>query len=210
MSGQVDVSGITAVAQDYLKAIWSASEWGDPPITSAALAARFGTSAPNVTDTLRRLAGQGLVHYQPYRPVVLTEAGERFAVQMVRRHRLIETFLARHLGYAWHEVHDEAEALEHAVSETFLTRIDVLLDHPTHDPHGDPIPALDGTLPPTVGAVLEGLAPGRYLVTRVSDADPDVLEALERLGVSPGGAIHYPGNAEWGAAAGAVRVRPLT
>ena len=120
----MDVDTITPVAQDYLKAIWTATEWGGAPITTGALASRFGTSAANVTDTVRRLAAQGLVEYTPYRPVQLTEDGAAYAVAMVRRHRLIETFLVTALGYGWDEVHTEAERLEHAVSDTLVERID--------------------------------------------------------------------------------------
>lgn len=183
----VEVGDLTAVAQDYVKVIWTATEWDEPPITTSGLATRLGTSAPNVSETLRRLAGQGLVSYEPYRPVSLTAAGERLALAMVRRHRLIETFLAQVLGYAWDEVHDEAERLEHAVSEDLLGRIDALLGHPTHDPHGHQIPAADGSLPPGVGVErLSEAGPGRYRVVHVSDADPAVLAELEALGVAPG------------------------
>ena len=133
------VDALSSVAQDYLKVIWSATEWGDPPITTKALAARLGTTPANVSETLRRLDSQGLVHYEPYRPARLSASGRRLALAMVRRHRLLEAFLAGMVGYSWDEVHDEAERLEHAVSDDFLDRIDALLGFPTHDPHGDPI-----------------------------------------------------------------------
>ncbi|MDN5770546.1 MAG: metal-dependent transcriptional regulator, partial [Microlunatus sp.] len=142
----VRVEEITTVAQDYLKVIWSATEWGGPAITTKDLAARFGTSQANVSETVKRLAGQNLVDYQPYKPVVLTPRGTVLALAMVRRHRLVETFLVTVLGYEWEEVHDEAERLEHAVSDTLIARIDQRLGHPTSDPHGDPIPAADGTV----------------------------------------------------------------
>ena len=131
---------ITPVAQDYLKAIWSATEWGDAPLSTKSLAARMGTTAPNVTETVKRLAAQGLVEYQPYKPVTLTGKGCEHAIAMVRRHRLLESFLAASLGYSWDEVHAEAERLEHAASDELIERIDQMLGHPTHDPHGDPIP----------------------------------------------------------------------
>ena len=181
------VDALTPVAQDYLKVIWAATEWGDPPITTKGLAARFGTTQANVSETVRRLASQGLVDYEPYRPVVLTERGIRLAMAMVRRHRLIECFLAGVLGYGWDEVHDEAERLEHAVTDDFLTRIDRLLDHPRFDPHGDPIPSADGKLPTAAPAILLADAgPGWHLVARVSDADPDVLARLRSRGLVPG------------------------
>lgn len=186
----VDVDSISTVAQDYLKAIWTAVEWGDPPITTKALAARFGTSPANVTDTMRRLAAQDLVEYQPYKSVQLTATGMQLAVAMVRRHRLIETFLVTILGYGWDEIHDEAERLEHAASDELINRIDALLGHPTADPHGDPIPGSDGRMETIDGAVrLSESAPGRHLVRRVSDSDPDDLEAATALGITPGSII---------------------
>ncbi|WP_417219812.1 metal-dependent transcriptional regulator [Arthrobacter sp.] len=181
---------ITRVAEDFLKAIWSATEWGGAPITGKALAERFGTTAANVSDTIRRLTAQGLVSHEPYKPVRLTAAGERHAVAMVRKHRLIESFLVRTLGYSWEEVHDEAENLEHAVSETMIERIDTLLGHPERDPHGDPIPAADGTSPHPEHAVnLPDAGPGRYEVTRISDDDPAVLRLLADQGLGPGSVI---------------------
>jgi len=180
------VGDLTPVAQDYIKVIWSATEWGEPPITTKGLARRFSTSAPNVSDTMRRLASQGLVSYQPYRPVTLTERGSQLAVAMVRRHRLIEAFLAGVLGYAWHEVHEEAERLEHAVSEDFLERVDRLLGHPQFDPHGDPIPGPAAARKPPSDAVRLSDAPaGRYRVVRVSDARREPLARLGRHGIVP-------------------------
>lgn len=181
---------ISRVAEDFLKAIWSATEWGGAPITGKALAERFGTTAANVSDTIRRLTAQGLVSHEPYKPVRLTAAGERHAVAMVRKHRLIESFLVRTLGYSWEEVHDEAENLEHAVSETMIERIDSLLGHPERDPHGDPIPAADGTSPHPEHAVnLPEAGPGHYEVTRISDDDPAVLRLLAGHGLGPGSVI---------------------
>ncbi|MCU1526535.1 MAG: metal-dependent transcriptional regulator [Frondihabitans sp.] len=188
--GGVDIDSITPVAQDYVKAIWAATEWGDPPITTKALASRFGTTAANVTDTMKRLAAQGLVAYEPYRPVVLTATGTRFAVAMVRRHRLLETFLVTALNYGWDEVHDEAERLEHAATERLIDRIDALLGHPATDPHGDPIPDASGRAPAPTGAVrLAGAGAGRHLVRRVSDADPGTLAEAAGLGIVPGAHI---------------------
>lgn len=180
------VEHLTRVAQDYLKVIWSAVEWGDPPIATKALAERFGTTTANVSETMRRLAAQGLVVYVPYKPVRLTRQGEMLAVAMIRRHRLIETFLAHTLGYTWDEVHDEAERLEHAVSDTFLARIDTLLRRPRFDPHGDQIPLPDGGLvAPRVGARLAQATPGHYRVVRVADDDGDLLARLAARGLVP-------------------------
>lgn len=186
----VDIESISPVAQDYLKVIWSATEWGDSPITSKALAERFGTTAANITDTVKRLAAQGLVRYEPYKPVELTEAGERAAIQMVRRHRLIESFLVTTLGYGWDEVHNEAERLEHAATDLLIDRIDALLGHPVADPHGDPIPSRTGTTSvPGDASRLSAATPGDYIVTRISDDDPDRLALFSEYGLAPGTAV---------------------
>ncbi|GHG50804.1 DtxR family transcriptional regulator [Flavimobilis marinus] len=170
---------LTPVAEDYLKVVWSAQEWSDEPVTTKALAARLGVGASTVSETVRRLAAQGLLVHERYGKVTLTDAGRAQALRMVRRHRLLETFLVAQLGYGWDEVHDEAEVLEHAVSDTFLDRLDRALGHPTRDPHGDPIPAADGTVATPDARPLADLPPrtgGR--VARISDADPDVLRYL--------------------------------
>lgn len=186
----VDVGGLSTVAQDYVKAIWSAIEWGEPPITTKALAVRFGTSAANVTETMRRLAAQGLVNYQPYKSVELTDIGKNLAVAMVRRHRLIETFLVTTLGYNWNEIHDEADRLEHAASDLLISRIDSLLGHPAVDPHGDPIPTSDGQTHTIIGAFrLSDAGVGPHRVHRISDAEPRNLEAAAALGLTPGARV---------------------
>ena len=224
MSEAVRVEDITAVAQDYLKVIWSASEWGAPPISSKALAERFGTTAANVSETMKRLAAQGLVDYQPYQPVVLTSRGTALAVAMVRRHRLVETFLVTVLGYDWDEVHDEAERLEHAVSDTMIARIDRLLGHPGADPHGDPIPSADGAVTRPVDTVrLCDATPGRYRVVRVSDADPGQLGRLLADGIAPAATVQVEpgrtgepvvigptGSELTSAQTAALRVRPIS
>ncbi|MDN5767268.1 MAG: metal-dependent transcriptional regulator [Humibacillus sp.] len=186
----MSVDEITPVAQDYLKVIWSATEWGAPPIGTKELALRFGTTAANVSETVKRLAAQRLVEHQPYKPVVLTPRGTDLALAMVRRHRLVESFLVETLGYDWDEVHDEAERLEHAVSDTMIDRIDRLLGHPVADPHGDPIPAADGTVARPAGTVnLSEAGAGAFTVVRISDADPACLGRLLALEVLPGAAI---------------------
>ncbi len=181
------VDDLTPIAQDYLKVIWSAIEWGDPPISTKGLAARFATTQANVSETMRRLDGQGLVTYQPYKPVTLTPLGESLAVAMVRRHRLLETYLAQELNYGWEEVHEEAERLEHAVSDEFLDRIDHLLGHPRMDPHGDPIPGPNGDWTTQADAIkLSKAEPGQYRVVRVADTDPEQLSRLRRVHLGPG------------------------
>jgi DtxR family transcriptional regulator, Mn-dependent transcriptional regulator len=178
------VDAASDTAQDYLKAVWNAQEWSPGPVTTSWLAARLGVGAPTVSETVARLADRGWLRHEPYRGVHLTAAGRAIAVQVVRRHRLIETWLVERLGYAWDEVHEEAEHLEHAVSDLFVERVDAALGHPVRDPHGDPIPAADGTVvrPPTV--LLADLADGeRGRVVRVDDRDPQVLRECAACGI---------------------------
>jgi DtxR family Mn-dependent transcriptional regulator len=180
------VSELSTVAQDYLKVIWSATEWSEDPITVKQLAERMGVRAATISDGIRRLADQGMLVHEPYGGIELTDTGRRHAVMMVRRHRLIETFLVEELGYGWDEVHDEAEVLEHAVSDGLIDRIDRRLGYPSRDPHGDPIPSRDGTphLPDAVPLVTA--RPGTALVvSRISDADPAVLRYLAERGIRP-------------------------
>ncbi|MFC8732686.1 metal-dependent transcriptional regulator [Luteimicrobium sp. NPDC057192] len=175
---------LTSVAQDYLKVIWTAQEWSADPVTTKLVADRMGVGASTVSETVRRLGSQGLVEHARYGSIELTPEGRRHALAMVRRHRLIETFLVETLGYGWDEVHDEAEVLEHAVSDGLVARIDALLGHPERDPHGDPIPRVDGTVPRPGAVSLAELAAGDHgRVARISDADPDVLRYLDELGI---------------------------
>ena len=176
---------LTSVAQDYLKVIWTCQEWSVEKVSTKMLAERLGVSASTASESIRKLADQGLVNHEKYGAVTLTETGRRAALAMVRRHRLMETFLVRELGYGWDEVHDEAEILEHAVSDRMLDRIDAKLGHPTRDPHGDPIPAADGRVatPPArqLSACVDGDA---GTVARISDADPEMLRYLASVGIS--------------------------
>lgn len=175
---------LTSVAQDYLKAVWSAREWSDAKVTSKQLADRLGVGASTVSETVRRLCDQGLLDHAPYGAVELTEQGRELALQMVRRHRLLETFLVSELGYGWDEVHDEAEVLEHAVSDLLVERLDARLGRPRRDPHGDPIPAPDGTVVRPQAVPLSEMATGEAgVVVRISDADPEALRYLDELGL---------------------------
>ncbi|WP_311836063.1 metal-dependent transcriptional regulator [Cellulomonas fimi] len=178
-----DPADLTAVTQDYLKVIWTAREWSDDPVTTKMLAERLGVGAPTVSETVRRLRDQGLVEHAPYGRIELTAAGRAHAVAMVRRHRLIETFLVQELGYGWDEVHDEAEVLEHAASDLMIERIDARLGRPTRDPHGDPIPTADGQVPSPPARPLAEVGPGEWVVARVSDADPEVLRFCAAAGI---------------------------
>lgn len=178
------VSDLSSVAQDYLKIIWSATEWSDDPVTVKQLSERMGVRAATVSDGVRRLAEQGLVAHERYGGVELTDLGRRHAVAMVRRHRLIETFLVEELGYGWDEVHDEAEVLEHAVSDELVERLDRRLGYPARDPHGDPIPTADGTPRRPEAVPLLDAETGRPVtVVRISDADPAVLRYLGDRGI---------------------------
>jgi DtxR family Mn-dependent transcriptional regulator len=177
-------TGLSAVAQDYLKVVWSAQEWSDEPVTTKRVAERMGVGASTVSEQVRRMTAQGLLEHARYGAIELTDDGRRHAIAMVRRHRLIETFLVETLGYGWDEVHDEAEVLEHAVSDGLVERIDLLLGHPERDPHGDPIPSPDGTVARPGAVSLVALGAGDHgRVARISDADPEVLRYLTELGL---------------------------
>jgi DtxR family transcriptional regulator, Mn-dependent transcriptional regulator len=176
---------LTTVAQDYLKVIWTAQEWSLEKVSTKMLAEKIGVSASTASESIRKLADQGLVDHEKYGAVTLTAAGRRAALAMVRRHRLMETFLVRELGYSWDEVHDEAEVLEHAVSDRMLDRIDAKLGHPTRDPHGDPIPAADGQVPTPNARQLSVCKDGDAgTVARISDADPEMLRYFDSVGIS--------------------------
>lgn len=165
--------------EDYVKVIYSFTEWQDKPITSTQLAQRLGVANSSVSEMVRKLKDQGLVDHQPYSAITLTSDGVRLALSMVRRHRLIETFLVRELGYRWDEVHDEAELLEHAVSDTFIERMAAKLGNPARDPHGDPIPSADGSVQVPEAHRMSELDDGHTgLITRISDENPELLRYL--------------------------------
>lgn len=170
--------------QNYLKVIWSLEEWSDAPITNSAIADAAGVRLSTVSDALRKLADNQLIDHAPYGAVTLTEEGRELAVLMTRRHRLIETFLVRMLEYQWDEVHDEADRLEHAVSDELVNRIDRVLGHPTRDPHGDPIPSADGLVHrPEAVLLSEAPAPCLVRVERISDAEPAMLQFFAARGI---------------------------
>lgn len=181
---------------DYLKTIYAHTEWQDAPITPSVLAGALGVAPSSVTEMVKKLRSAGLVSHQPYGAIRLTPGGLTRALDMVRRHRLIETWLVSAHGYAWHEVHDEAEVLEHAISDRLLDSIDSQLGRPRFDPHGDAIPDADGTIE-RVPFVLLGDAPDGHdgRVLRVSDRDPDLLCTLEEHGVTVGRRVRIDGAA---------------
>jgi DtxR family Mn-dependent transcriptional regulator len=184
----------TPAAEDYLKTIYAHTEWQPEPITPKVLADRLGIAPSSVTEMVKKLAAGGFIAHVPYGPLTLTPAGRQRATAVVRRHRLIETWLVRELGYTWDEVHDEAEVLEHAISDRLLEAIDAHLGHPTSDPHGDLIPAVDGTTVRVGSVLLADVTPGHTgTVLRVSDRDPDILRSLADAGIGPGSSLTVTG-----------------
>jgi DtxR family Mn-dependent transcriptional regulator len=178
-------AGLSAVAQDYLKVIWNAQEWSVDKVSTKMLAEKLGVSASTASESIRKLAEQGLVDHEKYGAVTLTESGRRAALAMVRRHRLLEAFLVKELGYSWDEVHDEAEVLEHAVSDRLVARIDAKLGFPQRDPHGDPIPGSDGQVPTPPARQLWSCADGETgVVARISDKDPEMLRYFDSIGIN--------------------------
>lgn len=174
-------------ADDYLKTVFAHTEWQDAAITPSQLAAKLGIAPSSVTEMVKKLAASGLVSHVPYGAVRLTDAGEARALQMVRRHRLIETWLVQEFDYAWDEVHDEAEVLEHTISERLLEGIDARLGHPRFDPHGDAIPDAAGTVVREPFVLLASADIGHTgRVLRVSDVDPQLLREIEASGLGVG------------------------
>ncbi|HLT59874.1 MAG TPA: metal-dependent transcriptional regulator [Microlunatus sp.] len=174
------VADLSLMAQDYLKLIWKCQEWSDDPVSTNALAGRLGVSASTVSGNIKKLASQGLIDHTPYGAIQLSHDGHAAAVQMVRRHRLLETYLVVRLGYGWDEVHDEAENLEHSVSQKFIDRIDADLGHPSRDPHGDPIPDAAGEVVRPAARQLSDVEPGDCgYIARILDDDAELLRYLD-------------------------------
>ena len=186
MNATADHEPLTRSVEDYLKAIYRLSPEGRPASTSD-IAHLLELSAPSVSGMVKRLSELGLLEHIPYRGVQLTDAGRRAALRMVRRHRLIEAYLVEFLGYSWDAVHAEAERLEHAVSDTLVERMAVALGHPAVDPHGDPIPAVDGSIHELACTALAEVAVGETVaIRRVDERDPERLRYLGALGLVPG------------------------
>lgn len=187
MAAKTNAPGIdSSSVQDYVKTIYALSEWHNEPVTASRLAVRLSVANSSVSEMIRKLAELGLVDHKPYRPVELTADGRRLALAMVRRHRLLETFLVQDLGYRWDEVHDEAELLEHTVSDTFIDRLDARLGFPAVDPHGDPIPTAAGSISLPDALPLDSFDDGHSgRVTRISDENPQLLRflAAEEVGI---------------------------
>ena len=172
--------------EDYLKAIFLLQAKGQPASTSA-IAELLELSAPSVSGMIKRLSDQGLIEHAPYKGVVLTASGRRVALRMLRRHRIIEAYLVGFLGYSWDTVHDEAERLEHAVSEVLIERMATALGNPRFDPHGDPIPDQNGAMDELVYTPLADIPTGETAeIRRVATSQAERLRYLEHSGLTPG------------------------
>jgi DtxR family Mn-dependent transcriptional regulator len=177
----------TAAVEDYAKAIFSLQARTGEPVTTTALAKRLGITPGSVSAMLKKLGELGLIEHAPYRGVTLTPAGRSLALEVIRHHRLLESFLSQALGMSWDRVHAEAEVLEHVLSEELEQLIADKLGHPTVDPHGDPIPTAALELDEPLTRSVESLSPGdRGIFVRVSDSDPAMLRYLADCGISPG------------------------
>ncbi len=173
--------------EDYLKTIYMLAE-EESPVSTSRIAEARDVKPASVTSMLQRLAKLNLVHYEKHRGVSLTDTGEKVALEVIRHHRLLELYLIEALGFSWDEVHEQADALEHVISEKLEERIAAFLGHPTTDPHGDPIPAKDGTIVVADMQPLASLSPGAQgqVARIVDDANSEMLRYLAELGLTPG------------------------
>ena len=186
MPPQIVRQSITRSVEDYLKAILLLEAKGQPALTSD-IAEQLTLSAPSVSGMIKRLSDQDLIEHAPYRGVVLTSSGRRVALRMLRRHRIIEAYLVGFLGYALDTVHDEAERLEHAVSEVLIERMATALGNPRFDPHGDPIPDQNGAMDELVYTPLAEIPTGETAeIRRVATSQAERLRYLEHSGLTPG------------------------
>lgn len=184
MSGDIPI--LSRSVEDYLKVIYALSEQGEAASTSN-IASTLDVQPASVSGMVKRLAESGYVEHAPYRGVRLTDSGTREALRIVRRHRVLETYLSKRLGYSWDDVHDEAERLEHAASEKLIDRMAAALEDPRHDPHGAPIPTRSGDVEVTVHPTLAEAEVGHAIYIRaVQDDDSDRLRYLEARGLLPG------------------------
>ncbi|MFB6086816.1 MAG: metal-dependent transcriptional regulator [Halodesulfurarchaeum sp.] len=178
---------LSDVMEDYLKTIFRLQETTEPPIAPSQIGDRLGVTTPTVTSMMETLEERGLVSREKYAGVELTEEGETVALEILRHHRLLEAYLDEHLDYAWSEVHEEAEVLEHHISEEFESRVAEVLDHPATDPHGDPIPGMDlEPIADDTTPLSRFEAGSRVRVCRVRDSEPEILSHLAEIGIEPG------------------------
>ena len=180
---------LSQAVEDYLKTIYKLQDRSDTVSTSD-IARSMDVSSASVTNMVKRLAQLNLVEYESYRGVSLTDTGEKVALEIIRHHRLLELYLREVMGYSWDKVHEEAEHLEHHISEEFEDKLDELLGYPTHDPHGDPIPTREGEIADVTTDPLADVQPGQSVrIQRVSDRDPEMLSYLEEIGLLPGTSV---------------------
>jgi DtxR family Mn-dependent transcriptional regulator len=178
---------VSSAIEDYAKAIYALQDRGSDSVSTTAIAERLGVTAASASGMVKRLGELGLVDHAPYRGVTLTDEGRRVALEVMRHHRLLELYLVKSLGVPWDRVHAEAEVLEHVLSEELEELIAAQLGHPTHDPHGDPIPTRDLEMEDSPTQSLQSLEPGaRGMFARVSDSEPDMLRFLAERGIAPG------------------------
>ena len=183
------VTDLPERTQDYLKELFDHEERNgvDLPLALGDLAAALNQKLPTASEAVKRLAAKELVVHERYRGVTLTELGRDLSRQVARRHRLLETFLVETLGYTWDEVHDEADVLEHACTDRFIARLDAHLNHPTRDPHGDPIPRADGSTDPLSARTLAEVTVGqKVIMEQVNDDDSELLRFLAAQNMRPG------------------------
>jgi DtxR family Mn-dependent transcriptional regulator len=187
MGGQEQAAGRTSAIEDYAKAIYALEQRERDMVTTNALAERLGVTPASASGMVKRLSELGLVEHRPYRGVALTDDGRRVALEVMRHHRLLELYLVESLGVPWDRVHQEAEVLEHVLSEELEELIAAKLGDPTHDPHGDPIPTRELTIEERETSSMQSLQAGdRGTFTRVSDSDPEMLRFLADHGIAPG------------------------
>lgn len=181
---------MTHSEENYIKGIYHLSEAGTGSVSTTTLATHMETKPSSVTDMIKRLAGKELVNYKKYQGVRLTEQGQLKALQIIRKHRLWETFLVEKLDFNWDEVHEVAEQLEHIKSDMLVDRLDALLDYPDYDPHGDPIPDKDGAFKTRDKKLLANLGPGRSgQCVGVVDSSAAYLKYLDKHGIALGDSI---------------------
>jgi DtxR family transcriptional regulator, Mn-dependent transcriptional regulator len=177
----------SSAVEDYAKAIYALQMRDDQPVSTTALAERLAVTAASASGMVKRLGELGLVTHRRYHGVLLTDAGRRVALEVIRHHRLLELYLVESLGVPWDRVHEEAEVLEHVLSDELEELIAAKLGDPTHDPHGDPIPSRELTIEEVSTESLESLEPGASgTFARISDSDPDMLRYLADRGIAPG------------------------
>ncbi len=178
---------LTQTEENYLKAIFSLSLEASKAVSTNAIAEQLATKASSVTDMVKKLSEKKLVNYKKYQGVALTVLGREIAVKIIRKHRLWEVFLVKHLDFSWDEVHDVAEQLEHVKSIKLVKQLDAFLEYPTHDPHGDPIPDADGNIPVHTDLVLASLDIGAScIIIGVKDTSTSFLKYLDSSGITLG------------------------